>query len=88
MVYLQSILLQSKLTMNKLLIYQSMKLSVKIQHIDVKYHLVRDHAQSGNVTLIHTSTNETFADSLTKPLKRIKFSYFRDGMGIFGKAHF
>lgn len=38
------------------------------KHINVKYHLVRDHAQCGTILLAHTPMDKTIADTLTKPL--------------------
>lgn len=57
-------------------------ISEKSKHIDIKYHLVRDHAQQGTVTLNYVCTNDMIADILTKPLENVKFSRFRQLMGV------
>ena len=43
------------------------------KHIDIQHHFVREKVLSGEVELVHCSTNEQLADILTKPLVRDKF---------------
>jgi hypothetical protein len=38
------------------------------KHIDIKYHFIRSHVESGNFELIHVDSEENCADILTKPL--------------------
>jgi hypothetical protein len=52
------------------------------KHIEIKYYFIRDKVQEGEVNLQYIPIDEQTIDILTKPLSRIKFSYFRDKMGI------
>lgn len=56
--------------------------SEKSKHIDDKYHLVRDHSQTGTVILSHIPTDEMIADTMTKALLHVKFSKFRNIIGV------
>lgn len=38
------------------------------KHIDVKYHFIRDHVDSGNLCPVHVPTVSNIADAFTKPL--------------------
>ncbi|MCP3667059.1 MAG: DDE-type integrase/transposase/recombinase [Gammaproteobacteria bacterium] len=48
------------------------------KHVDVKYHYLRQLVTEGQIALKYVSTNENWADVLTKPLPRVKFDNFRD----------
>ena len=37
----------------------------------------------GAIKLQYVSTDEQFADVLTKPLSLVKFEYFRENIGVF-----
>jgi hypothetical protein len=52
------------------------------KHIEIKYYIIRDKFQKGEVKLQYISTDEQTTDILTKPLSRIKFAYLRDNLGI------
>ena len=56
--------------------------SEKSKHIDVKYHLVRDHSISGTIELAHVPSCDMIADTMTKGLNKTKFSFFRQAMGV------
>ena len=43
------------------------------KHIDVKFHVIRDYAQSGQIEVKFIGTNEQLGDILTKPLGKNKF---------------
>jgi hypothetical protein len=47
------------------------------EHIEVKYHFLRDYVEKGNVDLIHVPTEKEFADILTKPLDQATFARLR-----------
>eukprot|EP00253_Pinus_taeda_P022701 PITA_22701 len=51
-------------------------------HIEIKYHFIRDYVQKGVVKLEYTSTNEQVADIFTKALPRGKHVYFKDKMVV------
>lgn len=42
------------------------------KHIDVRHHFLREHVESGIVNVMYTPSENMLADSLTKPLNRIK----------------
>lgn len=52
------------------------------KHIDIKCHFIRYCVQRGVVQLQYTPTGEQVADILTKALRRTKFVYFREKMGM------
>jgi hypothetical protein len=52
------------------------------RHIEVKYHLVRESAAEGLISVEFVSTNDQLGDILTKPLGRMKFQEIRDRIGI------
>ena len=54
----------------------------KSNHIEIKYHYIRDMVQRGAVRLQYVATDEQIADVLTKPLARVKFEYFREKLGV------
>ena len=43
------------------------------KHIDVRYHLIRDHVQKRLIEVEFVKTDEQLGDVLTKPLSKIKF---------------
>ena len=51
-------------------------------HIDIKYHYIKDMVHRGAVKLQYVSTNEQIADVLTKMLDIVKFVYFRENIGV------
>eukprot|EP00253_Pinus_taeda_P026337 PITA_26337 len=51
-------------------------------HIDIWCHFVRHCVQRGAVQLSYTATGEQVANILTKALRRTKFDYFREKMGM------
>ena len=54
----------------------------KLNHIEIKYHYIRDMVQRGEVKLQYVVTNEQIADVLTKTLARVKFEYFREKFSV------
>ena len=52
------------------------------KHIDIWCHFIRDYVQWGDVQLRYTPTEEQVANILTKALSKIKFTYFREKMGM------
>jgi tetrahydromethanopterin S-methyltransferase subunit B len=69
--------IQSTIFLEKSLAYHS-----KTKHIDVQYHFVRDMVESIKVLLEKVDTLENIADSLTKSMSVVKFSWYREAMGI------
>jgi hypothetical protein len=52
------------------------------KHIEIRYHFIHDHVQTGVVKLEYVSTDEQVVDILTKSLPRGKHVYFKDKMGL------
>jgi hypothetical protein len=50
----------------------------KMKHIDIKYHVIRDYIEQGQITVKWISTNEQLADMFTKPLPPALFHRFRN----------
>ena len=54
----------------------------KSNHIDIKYHHIRDMVYRGAVKLQYVVTDEQIVDVLTKPLAKVNFEYFREKLGV------
>ena len=54
----------------------------RTKHIDVRHHFLREHVENGNVSFQHVGTQSMWADTMTKPLGRVKFIACRDAMGL------
>ena len=52
------------------------------KHIDIRCHFIRDCVQRGVVQLKYIPTGEQVANILTKAPSKIKFTYFREKMGM------
>jgi hypothetical protein len=46
------------------------------KHIEIKYYFIQDKVQEGELKLQYIPTDEQTTNILTKPLSRIKFTYF------------
>ena len=42
----------------------------KLKHVDMKYHLIQDQVQKGNIEIKYVRTNDNIADFLTKPVSK------------------
>nr|AAB51275.1 reverse transcriptase, gag, polyprotein [Volvox carteri f. nagariensis] len=56
--------------------------SERSKHIDVIHHFVREKESSGSVSFQYCPSHDMVADVLTKPLALVKFSKFRECMGV------
>ena len=54
----------------------------KSKHIEIRYFYKWDMVQKETITLQYVSTDDKFADVMTKPLSRVKFEYFCDKLGV------
>jgi hypothetical protein len=52
------------------------------KNIDIKYYLLCDKVQEGQVKLQYISTDEQVENILTKPLSKVTSLYLRDNMGL------
>jgi len=49
-----------------------------MKHIDVRFHLVREILEEGDIELEKIYTKGNPADMLTKVIPRVKFAYFKE----------
>jgi hypothetical protein len=54
----------------------------RTKHIDVKYHLTREHLQLGTISLQRVPTDENTADVFTKALSRDTYLQHLTGLGL------
>eukprot|EP00253_Pinus_taeda_P028589 PITA_28589 len=57
---------------------------LKIKHIDVHYHFVRDMIEGKKVLLVKVDTLKNIVDALTESVSSEKFSWCRETMGVAG----
>jgi hypothetical protein len=57
-------------------------LSRQSRHIEVKYHLVRESAARGQITVEFVGTENQLGDIFTKALGRIRFQELRNKIGL------
>jgi hypothetical protein len=58
----------------------------RTKHIDVKYHITREHLQCGTITLHHVPTQDNTADVFTKALSRPAYVQHRSKLGLTSPA--
>ena len=54
----------------------------RVNHINIKYHFIREQVNNNNIELKYCQTSEMIADMLIKGLGRIKFEKLREMAGI------
>ena len=54
----------------------------RTKHINIQHHFIRDKVSERAVELQYIKTENQVADSLTKPLNKIKFKRFRKAIGL------
>jgi len=54
----------------------------KSNHIEIRYHYIRDMMQKGVVRLQYVAMDKQVIDVLTNPLSRIKFEHFRGKLNV------
>jgi hypothetical protein len=57
-------------------------LSRQSQHIEMKYHLVRESVAKGQITMEFIGTENQLGDIFTKALGRIRFQVLRKRIGL------
>ena len=58
------------------------KLNSRTNHIDIKFHYVREGVETSIVNVQYCPTENMTADIFTKGLARVKFEKFRDMIGV------
>lgn len=54
----------------------------RTKHIDIKFHLIRDHFCKGVIDVVHVCSDDQLADFLTKPLDSVRFQALCRRVGI------
>ena len=54
----------------------------RTKHIEIRHHLLRDHAQKGDITLDFVRTEDQLADIFTKSLNENQFVNIRRQLGV------
>jgi hypothetical protein len=60
----------------------------RTKHIDIRYHILRDHQQKGDIKIAYVSTHNQLADIFTKPLDQKTFSKLRNEQNILDSRNF
>ena len=58
----------------------------RTKHFDIKYHFLRERANSGEIKLSYVNTHDNVADLFTKALDRTKFCRLRTLIGLDRKS--
>ena len=58
----------------------------RTKHIDIQYHFVRQHTESGKVILTYCATSEMTADIFTKALPQPAFTRHNLGLGLIDRS--
>ena len=61
---------------------KSEALTRRSRHIEIRYHMIRDWANKGEIDVQHVTGAANRADGLTKPLPADPYKEFRDAIGI------
>jgi hypothetical protein len=54
----------------------------KSKHVDVKFHVLREYENTGQIQVEFIKTEEQLADILTKPLCSMKFAEMSSKIGL------
>nr|GFC49236.1 retrovirus-related Pol polyprotein from transposon TNT 1-94 [Tanacetum cinerariifolium] len=54
----------------------------RANHIDVRYHFIKEHVENGVVELYFVQTEYQLADIFTKPFPREKFNFLIEKLGM------
>ena len=58
----------------------------RTKHIDIQYHFIRQHIESGKVILTYSGTSEMTADIFTKALPQPAFTRHNLGLGLIDRS--
>lgn len=59
----------------------------RAKYIDIKNHLIKDHALKGDIEISFVSTNDKLADIFTKPLLEDRLQNIRTYMALSHSLH-
>ena len=54
----------------------------RTNHIEIRYHFLRNHVQNGDIVLEFTNTHDQLADIFTKPLPEDRLFLIRREIGM------
>jgi hypothetical protein len=60
----------------------------RTKHIDIQYHFLRDHQQTGDIEIAYINTKDQLADIFIKPLDEKNFSKLRNELNILDSRNF
>jgi hypothetical protein len=55
------------------------------KHIDLRYHIVREMVSNNTISVKRVCTGENTADTFTKPLSKIQFTYHRSRLPVLSR---
>jgi hypothetical protein len=58
-------------------------LHLKTKHIEVRFHVLRDHYEKSDIDLCHIDTQNQLADIFTKPLDQAQFARLRGELWVY-----
>jgi hypothetical protein len=60
----------------------------RTKHIAIRYHLLRDNQQRGDIEIAYINTKDQLADIFTKPLDEKTFTKLRNELNILDSRNF
>ena len=54
----------------------------KTKHIEIRHHFIRDHVNTGNISIDFVPTERQLADIFTKSLEKSRFEFIRNEIGV------
>jgi hypothetical protein len=60
----------------------------RTNHIDIRYHFLKDNQQKGDIEIAYVNTQNQLADIFTKPLDEKTFSKLRNELNILDSRNF
>jgi ribosome maturation protein Sdo1 len=63
-------------------IVKKKRIDGRTKHVEIKTHYISDMIKEGKIDIQYLKSENQLADTLTKPLGKIKFQKFRKGLGV------
>ena len=55
----------------------------RMEHIDIRYHFIRDLVENRILSVLYVPTKSQLADIFTKPLDSLRFEFLRKSLGVY-----